>query len=70
VWNGAAFRTNDLRDSPGAAYAIPILYAVGHRWKWDRSRWAEFRVAIGAMVFEDRKRHSRLARNGQVDLLS
>jgi hypothetical protein len=56
VWNGAAFRSNDLRTTPGVAYAVPILDVVGQRWKWNRSRWAEFRIAAGAMMFEDRKR--------------
>ncbi len=55
VWNGAAFRTNDFKTSPGVSYAIPILDVVGRRWKWDRSRFLEFRLAAGVMMFEDKK---------------
>jgi len=53
-WNGAAVRFADkLHTEPGVSYAIPILDGAGIRLQYGRSRWADTRLAVGTMVFED-----------------
>lgn len=54
AWNGVPMR---LRDQVGfdfkATIAIPILDIGGIRLQWGRSRLSEFRLAGGAMVFQE-----------------
>jgi hypothetical protein len=55
-WNGAVFRvTGEIGTEINADNLIPILDVIGFRSQWSDSRFSEFRAAVGALYFRDKR---------------
>lgn len=54
-WNGVplSLASGGTKGDLQLANAIPIIDAIGFRFQWARSRFADFRVALGGMYFRD-----------------
>ena len=54
-WNGVplSLASGGTKGELQLANAIPIIDAIGFRFQWARSRFADFRVALGGMYFRD-----------------
>ncbi len=55
-WNGAVFRVvGELGTELNADNLIPIVDVLGIRVQWSDSRFSEFRAALGALYFRDKR---------------
>jgi hypothetical protein len=55
-WNGAVFRVaGELGTELNADNLIPIVDLFGVRVQWSDSRFSEFRAALGALYFRDKR---------------
>lgn len=54
-WNGVplSLASGGTKGELQLANAIPIIDAIGFRFQWARSRFADFRVGLGGMYFRD-----------------
>jgi hypothetical protein len=66
-WNGVPIRTNDAEADLNAAVAIPLVDAMGVRYQWGKTRFADARLAIGGgytsteRVYEDGSKVAKAA---------